>query len=148
MAAKGKGGSVLSCDALGSGIRLEEAVHHCKCLCCGHDCRVRIGLQEVLDICGVIRLHVLDDQIVRLPAAENGGDVVQPFMGKMNVNCIHNGCFLVHDHIGIIGHSIGNHILAFKKVYLMVVYTHIFDRISNSIHMFSPPRKYYGKVRG
>ena len=88
----------------------------------------------------MIRLHVLDDQIVGRASSEGRGQVVQPFMGKMDVHRVHYGDLLIQDHIGIIGHSVGNNVLSFKKVHLMVVDAYIADRVGNCVHISSSIR--------
>ena len=52
-------------------------------------------------------------------------------MGEMLIHGIHHRDLLIQNHIGIIGHTVGNHILAFKKVNLMIVDTHIADIFRN-----------------
>ena len=70
----------------------------------------------------MIRLHMLNHQIIRLPAAENRFQIVKPFVRKSRVYGIHHGNLAVRDNIGIIGHAVRHRILTFKKIDSMIVY--------------------------
>ena len=48
--------------------RPEKVLHHDESLVGRDDLRLRVSLHEVHDIGGVVRLHVLDDQIIGLSA--------------------------------------------------------------------------------
>ena len=85
----------------------------------------------------MIRLHMLYNQIIRLPAAKYGRYVIQPFMRKIAVNRIHHRNLLIQNHIGIVSHAIWHHILPFKQIHFMVVHTHITDVLCN-LHIPSP----------
>ena len=119
----------------------EELLHHGEGLGGGHHDGVGIDLQEVGNVGGVIRLHVLNDQIVGLPAGKGVLDVVQPLVGEVPVNGVHNGNLLVQNDVGVVGHAVGHHILALKQVNLVVVDAHIADIVGN-LHTCSPLCKY------
>ena len=74
----------------------------------------------------MIRLHMLNHKIIRCFSGKYLFYIVQPFFGKKSIHRIHNGDFLIQDHIGIVRHSIRNLILSLEQIHLMVVYTHIF----------------------
>ena len=115
----------------------EELLHHLEGLDRGDDSGLRIDLQEIGNVGGVVRLHMLHHQVVRFPVLQYILDVVQPFMGEISVHRVHNGNFVIHDDIGIIRHAIGNVILSLKKVHLMIVDTDIADILGNSHTQFS-----------
>ena len=69
---------------------------------------------------------MLDNQIIRLLAIKDILNVVEPFMGKMLINGIHNSNLFIHDDIGIIRHTVRYFILPFKKVNLVVVDANVF----------------------
>ena len=85
----------------------------------------------------MIRFHMLYNQVIRFAAIQNLLQVIEPFVRKVCVYRIHDCHFLIKDHVGIIGHAVWNLILSLEKVYLMVVYTCIFDGICD-FHMISP----------
>ena len=86
-----------------------------------HHRGLRIFLQEAQDARGVVRLHVVHDQVIRLSVSEGGFHISEPLLRKIHVRRIHDRSLLVEDHIGIVGHSQGDLELALKEVDLMVV---------------------------
>ena len=84
----------------------------------------------------MVGFHVLNDQVIRLSVAKNLCKIVEPFMSEFSVHRIHNGDFFVHNGIRVICHSVGNNILTFKQIDLVVVHTYIFDIVGN-LHIYS-----------
>lgn len=84
----------------------------------------------------MVWLHVLDNQVVRLPCAEDLLEIGEPFRCEMLINCIKNRDFLIEDHIRVIGHAVWNSVLPLKQIDLMIVDADILDVICNS-HSFS-----------
>ena len=84
---------------------------------------------------------MLDDQVIRLAVTQNFCDITQPFLCKVDIYRIHNGNLIIHDNIGIICHAIGNDILTFKQVNLMVIYTDIKNGVGYMVqcHCLYPP---------
>jgi hypothetical protein len=64
-------------------------------------------------------------------------DIVQPLMGEVLIHGVHDGDFLVQDHIRIIGDTVGDNVLALEQVYLVVVYAYIFDVVGDG-HSAAP----------
>ena len=58
-------------------------------------------------------------------------------MGEIDVNRIHNGNEVVHDDVGIIGHSVGDNVLTFEQVDIMVVDADV-ENIFCDLHCKSP----------
>ena len=75
----------------------------------------------------MVGLHVLHNQIIGLALTQRLVQIVQPLKLKVAVNRIHHGDFLVTDHIGVVCHAVGNHILTLKQVDFVVVHTNIDD---------------------
>ena len=119
-----------------------EALHHGERLGGRHDGRLGIALQEQADIGGVIRLHVLHDEIVGLAAAQHAGDVFQPCAAKARLHRIQNGDFLIRDDIGIIGHAVRHGVLRFKQVEVVIVHAHINDFRTDG-HGYLPPHDWF-----
>ena len=115
----------------------EKVLHHGKGLFRRHHHGLRVDLQEIGDIGRVIRLHMLDHQIVGIPAAQGILNVVQPFVGKILIHGVHNGDLLIHDGIGIIRHTVGDDVLSFKQVDLMVVNADVLNVVGDG-HGHSP----------
>ena len=81
----------------------------------------------------MVGLHVLHDQVVGLSALQGGGEVVQPLVGEFGIHRVHHGDLLVPDHIGVVGHAVGHHILPLEQVHLVVVYAYI-QNIVGDLH--------------
>ena len=107
----------------------EEILQHEKCsgrrndFCCG------ICIHERKDAAGMVRLHMLYDQIVRNTLAQSAFDMIEPSLCKMRIHRIHDGDLLIQDDVGIICHAVGNGVFSLKKINVVIVYTHILDRI-------------------
>ena len=100
---------------------LKEVFHHGKSLCGRHERGFRIVFEEVHDVRRVVRLHVLDNEIVGLPTVQNRANVVEPFVREFCVHRIEHGDFLVHNHIRVVSHAVGHDILPLKEIDLVVV---------------------------
>ena len=112
-------------------IQSEEILDHYKCLRIGYYCSAGIYFQKVRYICCMVRLHMLNDQIVRLTSAKCLFKIIQPFMFEIGIYSIHNCNLVIQNHIGIICHSVWHCILSLKQIYLMVINSDIFNGICN-----------------
>ena len=108
-------------------VRAEEVLHHLKRLCRCHNRRAFINLQEVCNVGGMVRLHVLNDEIIRLAISKCLFDVVEPLVRKPCFDRVDDGNLFVKYDVRIVCHAVRHVVHAFKKVYLMVVYTDVFD---------------------
>ena len=79
----------------------------------------------------MIRLHVLHHQVVRLPAAQHGLDILQPLLAEARIHRVHHGNLVIHNHIGIICHAIGHQVLALEQIHPVVIHAHIANIIGN-----------------
>ena len=129
MLAEGKASAVIYNNFLAFQIQIEEVLHHAECFFVGNNCGVRVSFHEVCDVGCVVRFHVLDNKIIRFAITQNLLDVIKPFVGKIGIYCIHDSSFFVQDHVGVVGHTVWNFVLAFEKVNLVIVYAYIFDSI-------------------
>ena len=134
MGAKFEGVALFDDDSSVLKLGAEEVAHHRERLCGGYDRRVGIVVHEVENIRAVVRLHVLDDQVVGLFVTERFLEVVEPLMGEIAVNGVHDRDFPVDNHIGVVRHAVGNDILTLKQVNFMVVHADITDVVSNVFH--------------
>ena len=103
----------------------EELGDHYKGLFIGYHSHLGIGVHKRLNRCGVVRLHMLHHQVVRLTAGKGLLYILQPFLCLTGVDGVHNCHLLVQNHIGIIGHTVGNNVLSLKQVYITVIFAHI-----------------------
>ncbi len=121
MPAEREGVALADNNAAVGKIRAEEIFHHCECLGGGNDKSLWVGFHKVGDICRVIRLHMLYNQIIRLSPAQLCLKIVHPFMCKIAVNRVHNGNLLVKNQIRIIRHAVRDDVLSLKQINIMVV---------------------------
>ena len=103
----------------------EEVFHHDKGLGGGNHGRLGVDLQEIGDVGGVVRLHVLDNQVVRCTITQCGGDLGDPLVSKVGVNGVHHNGLVVHDQIGVVGHAVRDAILAFKEIHCVIIDTKV-----------------------
>ena len=109
----------------------EEILHHVEGLVRSNHCDLGIGFQEIVDVCGVVRLHMLYDQIVRLPISQLPLEIIQPQVKEFGVHRIKDGNLFIQDRIGIVSHAIGHRVLALKQVDLVVIDAQIADIACN-----------------
>ena len=111
----------------------EEILHHGKGLSGGHQNGIGVGLEEVDDIGGVVGLHVLNNEEIGGTASQHALDVVQPLVGEAGVYGVHDGDEVVQDDVGIIGHAVGNNVLALKQIDVVIVDADVAD-IGGDLH--------------
>ena len=56
---------------------------------------MEIIVHEIHNIGRMVRLHVLNDQVIGLFALERRGDSVEPFVGEFSIDRIQYGCLLI-----------------------------------------------------
>ena len=83
----------------------------------------------------MVRLHVLNNEIIGLSSAEHVCNVCKPLLAKTCVHRVEHSNFAIHNHIGIVRHSVFNNVLTFKQIYIVVIYANILDILSD-IHIF------------
>ena len=80
----------------------------------------------------MIRLHVMDYQIIRRAVAHHFLQIVQPCLAKIRVYRIHNGSLLIKNYIRVIGNTIFDFVLTFKKIDLMIIHANIANVVRNT----------------
>ncbi len=112
-------------------VRAKKLLHHDEGFGRGYYNCIREGFHEYSDVGRVVRLHVLYDQIVWTAAVQLGTQAGHPFLAKAAVHRIHDGNFVVADHVRIIGHAVGNHVLPLKQVNVVIVDADVTDIVGN-----------------
>ena len=131
VAAEGERGAVAHDGVAAVPVRAVEVLHHRERLGGGDDLRVGERLHERGDVGGVVGLHVLDDQVVRLARAEGLLDVVEPLVAEARVDGVHHGDAFVDDGVGVVGHAARNAVLALEEVDVVVVDADVADVVGN-----------------
>ena len=109
----------------------EELAHHGESLGRSHHRGLGVGLEEYGHIGSVVKFHVLHNEVIRLAAVQHLLQIVQPLVGEILIHRVHDGDLLVQDHIRIVGHAVGDHILALKQINLMVVDADVSNIVGN-----------------
>ena len=105
----------------------EELREHLKRDGARHQGKFRVFLQQRGGAGGMVRLHVMDDQVVRLAALQGLLQVLHPGVRRAGVGGVQDGDPVIQDDIGIIGHSLGHEVLAFKQIEVVVIYADVAD---------------------
>ena len=131
MPAQGKSAFVLDGEAFYLAVQGEKLIHHGKGFGIAHDGGIRVLFHKVLNVGGMVWLHMLYDQIVGCSAIQCGFHVGEPFSCKMDLYGVHDRNFFIQNDIRIVCHAIGHNILTLKQIHLVVVDSYIFDVICN-----------------
>ena len=110
---------------------MEKVFHHGKCLCIANNLGTWIFFCKHLNICCMVRLHMLNDQIIRCCTIQCFLDTRQPLFCKPAIYGIHNRDFFITDHIRIVCHAIRNNILPLKQIHVMIIYAYINNVLCN-----------------
>ncbi len=117
---------------------LEEAGHHREGLSVADDDCVGELTDEVHDVGGVVGLHVLNDEVVGLPAAERFVEVCEPLIGEVFVNGVEHSDLLVEYDIGIVSHAVGDDVLTLEEVEIVVVDAYVKNVVCYVYHLRIP----------
>ena len=96
------------------GLLGEEVFQHDQHLVVGDNGGVRIAEQQLADSCGMVRLHVLNDEIIQGAAAQNMLNVFKEHAGNGCIYCVKQNGFLVQQQIGVIGNTVGHGVNTLK----------------------------------
>lgn len=80
-----------------------------------HNPHTGIGPQNVHHCSAVVGLHVVDNQIVQLPAGQYMGHILHILYAHGPVHSIEQHGFIIQEQIGIIGHAAGYGEYVFKQ---------------------------------
>ena len=75
----------------------------------------------------MVRLHVVDDQVVDRPIAEDGADLFEVGVEVAGFDGIYQGGFLVGDQVGVVRDPFRQGPHAFEQSSGAVVYTYVVD---------------------
>ena len=115
----------------------EEVLQHGDHLAVGDDGGLRVAQQQLADRGGVVRLHVLDHEIIQAPAGQHMVDVFKKDPADRVVHRVEQNGFLVQQQIGIVGHAVGDGIDALEQGQPPVIAAHpyqIVGHISCAVH--------------
>ena len=145
--AQRQGVPLLDDDAAVRVVGAEIGLHHVERLGGRDDGCAGVRLRERGDGAGMVRLHVLHDQVVGRALAQCGGDLGDPLVGKMGIDAVHDGDLVVADQVRVVRHAVGHIVLALKQVNKVVVDADI-QNIFGDFHTCKPPEKYQSCYSG
>ena len=99
----------------------EELGQHADGLRACRKCEGGICVQRPFYQRGVVGLHVVHHQIIRLAAGQRLPQVLFPLVGLAGVGGVQDGGLAVCDKVGIVGNPLGDDVLALEQVYGLVV---------------------------
>ena len=103
------------------GLPFEELPQEGERLGRGDDPDAGIPPHEGEDAAGMVRFHVMDDQVVGRPAGKRLFQVFQPRVRLPGVDRIHHGHLPAQDDIRVVRHPFRNDVLTFKQIQVQVV---------------------------
>ena len=109
----------------------EKVLHHDEGLGGCHNGGVRVVLEEVGHVCGVVGLHMLHDQIVGRTTRKSILQIVKPLVGEACVHGVNDGYLLVKNDVGVVRHSVGDGVLTLKQIDSVVVYADVLNILAN-----------------
>ena len=98
-----------------------ELADHVDGLAVAHDPGLRVAEHQVAQSGGVVGLHVVDEDIVQLPAAEGVLQILQELGLDAPVHCVEEDGLLIQEEIGVVGHPPGDGMSGLKDGVLTVV---------------------------
>ena len=111
----------------------EEAAEHVAYLRVAHDGHVGIAQGDVLDGGRMVRLHVGDDQVVELAAAEGVVHVVEEVVRHGLVHRVEQDGLFVEYEIGVVGYAVGHAVDALEQSQTPVVGTDPYHVVGDSL---------------
>ena len=121
MLPEAQGRAFLDLDALMVAGGEAELLHHREGLRGGNHLHLRIAQQDFLDGSAVIRLHVVDHQIVERTAREDVIEIFQQLAAGGPVHRIEQDSLFIRQHISVVRDPTRNRVDVFKEVETVIV---------------------------
>ena len=125
-------------ETLRGDARAEELLHEAERLRGRNDRRLRPGGERLRDVRRMVRLHVVDHEVVRRLAAVRRRHVPHPFVAEARIDGIHHRRLCVLHQIAVVRHATRHHVLSLKQIDVVVVHAHRND-IRRDFHTFISP---------
>ena len=97
-------------------IEREEVLHHRARLGVADDGYFRVTQDKLADGRGVVRLHMLHDEVVELPAREHMVDVFKEQAADRLIHSVDQDGLLVQQQIGVVAHAVRERVGVFKQI--------------------------------
>ncbi len=95
---------------------------------------------EGSNVCRMIRLHVVHNQVIRSALTKHLSQVRKPLLGATCINGVKNSNLLVQNHIRVVRHAFFKHVLTLKNIQVQVVATNVLNCVANHqvVHLNLP----------
>ena len=97
-------------------VKREEVLHHRARLGVADDGQLRVAQDELTDGRGVVRLHMLHDEVIELPPAQHMVDVLKEQAADGLIDGVDQHGFFVQQQVGVIADAVGQRIGILKQV--------------------------------
>ena len=97
-------------------VEREEVLHHRARLGVADDGQLRVAQDELADGRGVVRLHMLHDEVIELPPAQHMVDVLKEQAADGLIDSVDQHGFFVQQQVGVIADAVGQRIGILKQV--------------------------------
>ena len=142
--AEGEGVALLHLDALMSVHMEAELPHEHECLLVGDQFHLGMAQQDLLDAGGVIRLQMVDQQVVQLAAIQHIRQIFQKLAAGRPVHRVKEHRLFIQQAVGVVAYAPGNGKAVFKQGQAMVVGAHPVEVVryfTHAIHLILPPSR-------
>ena len=124
--------ALLDNNAAARKIGAEVVLHHLEGHGRGNNLSLGIALHKSGDACGVIRFHMVHNQVVGRATVEHSFEVAQPLIDEMGVDGIGDGNLVGKNHIAVVRHAVFAHVvLALEQIDVVVVDANVADILGN-----------------
>ena len=106
-------------------IHFKKLLHHIESRRTGYNLHIRKSVCQILDTTRMIRLHMLNNQIIQSSSIQSLFQTGKPVICHMSVHRIHNSRFFIQNYIRIICHTMFHCILTFKQSEFTVIHPYI-----------------------
>ena len=116
-----------------------EATEHIEGLLVPHDLHIGVALTQETDRAAVVRLHVVDDQIIHGTPLQDEVELVEEDIRVADVDRIDEGGLLVYDEVGIVGHARGDRPDVLEALFHAVIHADVVDGVSDLRYLVHSP---------
>ena len=116
-----------------------EATEHIEGLLIPHDLHIGVALTQEADRATVVRLHVVDDQIIHGAALQDEVELVEEDIRVADVDRIDEGRLLVYDEVGVVSHARGDRPDVLEALFHAVVHADVVDGVSDLRYLVHSP---------
>ena len=134
VAAEGEGVPLLHLDAAVAFQMEAELPHQHEGLFGGDDLHLGVPQQDLLNGGAVIRLHVVDDQVIQGPVPQQVLDVFQQLAAGGPVHRVKQDGFLVQQQIGVVADALGDGVDILEQGQAVVVGAHPVEIVGDHSH--------------